>query len=426
MPDMLAPPTQPATTAADIQALFAEARRRRRRRRIVAAGTALVLAGTAAGVLSALPSRDRPAVHPADRDAVLAGVPSLKAPADVVAWVDYSGQLHLGDLATLRQHVIADINAQGFGLREAAGRLFWQAGSSVWGLDLATGRHWRVAPGQWVQRSADGRQLYIAPSEFARSVLVMPATGAGHGRLVRLPAGWLMNDYPDVAVAGGIMVSDRHAMGILHTGTGRVQVIATGPADSGRAADWPIAAYTPAGASYSLLAWAGAAGCRMPRCIEITNTGSGRSVTVQSPLRWGFPISATGTFEPGRPELAEFVNVNNPLGNDGSSELAFINARTGAIRLDPKVRMTTTEEAAWAIWLPGGSRLLAGAIDRSFLVDPVTLASRQFYFDGGATPAQSIMTSPDLNFSTVYVPASALGRRLRGLLAGPPHGGSRS
>jgi hypothetical protein len=147
---------------------------------------------------------------------------------------------------------------------------------------------------------------------------------------------------------------------------------------------------------------------------------------VQSPLRWGFLGSPTAAFAPGSPELAEFVNVNNPLGNNGSSELALINARTGAIRLDPEVRMTTTEEAAWTIWLPGGTRLLAGAIDRSFLVDPVTLASRQFYFDGGETPAQTIMTSPDINFSTVYVPASALSRKLHGLLAGPAHGGSRS
>jgi hypothetical protein len=120
------------------------------------------------------------------------------------------------------------------------------------------------------------------------------------------------------------------------------------------------------------------------------------------------------------------VHVNNPLGNDGSSELALINVMTGVVRLDPRVRMATTEDAAWAIWLPGGSRLLAGAINRSFLVDPVTQASRQFYFDGTATPAESIMTSPDINFSTVSVPVGALGRRLRRLLAGVPRGGTRS
>jgi hypothetical protein len=427
MADMLAQSAQPATNAADVRALFAEARRRRRRRRIAAAGGVVVLAGTAAGVLSALPGRDRQPARPSHHEK-LAGVPNLPAPADVVAWVDYGGQLHIGDLATLKQHVLAQINDQNGVLIEADGRLYWPGTRSIWALDVSTGARWRVARGQWVQRSADGRQIYIAPADFARSVLVMPATGAGHGRLVRLPAGWLMDDYPDVAVAGGIMVSSRHRMGILQIGSGRVRVIAAGPADSGRAADWPIGAYTPHGASYSLLAWSGPPGCRWPHCsVEITNTRTGHTVTVRSPLRLGFVSSLhAGSFAQRSPQLAEFVHVNNPLGNDGSSELAIINASTGAVRLDPLVRMTTTEDAAWVIWLPGGSRLLAGAIDRSFLADPLTLASKQFYFDGNATPTQTIMTSPDLNFSTVYVPASALSHKLRALLAGPLHGGGGS
>jgi hypothetical protein len=37
--------------------------------------------------------------------------PGVTLPPATVAWVDYSGQLHIGDVATLAQHVAGTIPA---------------------------------------------------------------------------------------------------------------------------------------------------------------------------------------------------------------------------------------------------------------------------------------------------------------------------
>lgn len=85
----------------------------------------------------------------------------------------------------------------------------------------------------------------------------------------------------------------------------------------------------------------------------------------------------------------------------------MVDTATGALRLDPKVNMVTTEDAAWARWLPGGRQLLTGAISATYLVDAHSLATRPFYFDGIDTRLESGMASPDLNFSTLVVPTGA-------------------
>jgi hypothetical protein len=83
------------------------------------------------------------------------------------------------------------------------------------------------------------------------------------------------------------------------------------------------------------------------------------------------------------------------------------------LRLDPKVKMITSEDAAWALWLPPGRQLLTGAISATYLVNARSLATRPFYFDGAETPSGSIMNSPDLNFTTLVVPTIALNPRQR-------------
>ena len=83
------------------------------------------------------------------------------------------------------------------------------------------------------------------------------------------------------------------------------------------------------------------------------------------------------------------------------------------MRLDPKVKIVTTEDAAWALWLPPGRQLLTGGISATYLVNAHSLTTRAFYFDGPATRLDSIMGSPDLNFSTLVVSPSTLSAQQR-------------
>ncbi len=86
------------------EAIFPEARRRGRRRRALSALAAIGITGAvvAAAFIGlrngpGLPGRPGPRLVPGSRSG------SDRAPAVVVAWGDYAGVLHLGDLATRRQ-----------------------------------------------------------------------------------------------------------------------------------------------------------------------------------------------------------------------------------------------------------------------------------------------------------------------------------
>jgi hypothetical protein len=133
---LIAPPRRRLPDAAQVQALFAEARRRRRRRRLAAGVAGLVLAGLAVAVSSGAWShqpRRGPAhaVHPL---AAAQRAPGFTLPPATVAWVDYSGQVHIGNVATLAQHVAGTIPAlAGAGwLVQASGRLYGPARRSSW------------------------------------------------------------------------------------------------------------------------------------------------------------------------------------------------------------------------------------------------------------------------------------------------------
>lgn len=229
---------------------------------------------------------------------------------------------------------------------------------------------------------------------------------------VALPAGWQENPW-GLPVADGLILT-RSRKGTFYYGIwrpgGKVRPL-------GAATYAAFATYTPPTEGYSLVAW-------LPRCanhpapfgsgcpLAITNTTTGRTVRVPSPNRYGF---TGGAFSPDGSKLATFVNTDNPSDPESTprSELALINTATGALRLDPKVRMITSEDAAWALWLPRGRQLLTGAISATYLVNAHTLATRPFYFDGDETPSLSVMGSPDLNFSTLVVPPGALNPKQR-------------
>src|SRR6516162_2441378 len=117
----IAPPRQSAPATAD--ALFAEARRRRRRRRL--AGLAVVLALTAAVAVAFILARPNraPTAAGADRGRARPVTTPGTALAGSVAWVDYNGRVHLGDLATGAQQVIARSKADpAIPLVQAGGR----------------------------------------------------------------------------------------------------------------------------------------------------------------------------------------------------------------------------------------------------------------------------------------------------------------
>jgi hypothetical protein len=410
---MIAPPGQVTGRAADILALFAEARRRRRRRRLAGAAVGLAVAGLVAIGLTSGAAQHHPAqrARPAPRPAVIVKphLPRFTLPAARVAWVDYSGRLHVGDVATGTQHVVANVPSDGGGwFVRASGHLYWPDFNSnkrivaIRDYDLATGRIRDLARGESVFASADGRHVYIMRS--GARLMELRADGSGAPRQLTVPAGWHLSFPSPTAVAdGGIVVNangdprktPQLAFGVWYPRTGLLRIIGR---DGG-----VMAAYTPRRARYSLLAWSSGP-CKNWNCpIKITNTATLATVTVRSPLGHGF-TDPGAAFSPGGRQLAVFVrraSINSSWPNH--SELALINTRTGRLRLVRAAKLETQEDAGWVLWLPGGKRLLAGALLSSYAVDAKTLAARPFFFIHG-TSDHDIMDTPDINFSAVLLP----------------------
>ena len=398
---VIAPPGPGASSAAEAEALFAEAHRRRRCRRLAAGVACLLLAGSAAaGLITAWPG-DGARTHHGHPGAPAPRAPGVTLPPARVAWVDYSGQLHIGDLATGTQRVVAAVDASPADpMIVAGGRLYWAAvnqnAAPVRGYDIATGRIGYLARGNSVFASADGRHLYIV--QTGTRLIELPADGIGAARQLALPAGWHMSGLlGNWSVAGGIVVyssasdaSSTSPLAVWSPATGTVKII-------GRGLD-VIDAYTPRGARYSLLAWT-PAGCLQHCPVGITNTSTLAGLTVHGPSRHGFTyggLFTSGAFSPDGTRLAVFLNATNPQdpSREPVSELAIVNTRTGALRLVRAARFGTYEDAGWARWLPGGHRLIVGAEVGSYAVDAETLSVRAFSFGPGN----------DINFSTTVLP----------------------
>ncbi len=206
------------------------------------------------------------------------------------------------------------------------------------------------------------------------------------------------------SAAGGIVVysSDadpsRHrvTLAVWNPAAGKVKII-------GQGLD-VIDAYTPPGASYSLLAWT-PAGCLRACPVGITNTSTLASLTVRSPNRYGFTyggLFTDGAFSPDGTRLAVFLNTTNPQDpyHEPVSELAIVNTRTGALHLVGAARLGTYEDVGWARWLTGGRRLIVGAEAGSYAVDAETLSVRAFSFGPGN----------DINFSATVLSATSTPR----------------
>jgi hypothetical protein len=401
---VIAPPRPAAAGAAEAEALFAEARRRRRRRRLAGGVACLLLAGSAAAGLMTVWPRDGATTHNGHPRAGAAASrgPGFTLPPVRVAWVDYSGQLHIGDLATGTQQVVTTVDASPSDpMIVAAGRLYWASisvnAAPVREYDIATGKIRYLARGNSVFTSADGRHLYLAQTDTR--LIERPADGVGAARQLALPAGWYMSGLlGNWSVAGGIVVYSSDAdpsqrpvtLAVWDPAAGSVKII-------GRDLD-VIDAYTPPGAGYSLLAWT-PAGC-LQRCpVGITNTSTLARLTVPSPNRYGFTyggLFSSGAFSPDGTRLAVFLNTTNPRDPDNEpiSKLAIINTRTGTLQLIRAVRLGTHEDVGWARWLPGGHWLIVGAEVGSYAVDAETLSIR----------ALSLVPGNDINFSATVLP----------------------
>jgi hypothetical protein len=406
---VIAPPGlgAPGVAATAAEALFAEARRRRRRRRLAGAAACLMLAGSLAAILTTAWSHHR-AFKPAT--AAVRPTASVRLPPVRVAWVDYRGQLHVGNLATRSQHVVAKVDASaGDPMIQVDGRLYWADGygnaAPIRDYDIATGKIRYLARGSSVFASADGRHVFIV--QTGRRLIELPADGIGAPRRLALPNGWHMSrGLGNWSVADGIVVYsgpadqrlDATTLGVWNPRTGHVKII-------GRGID-VTDTYTPAGASYSLLVWT--AGCRQRCRLGMTNTATLATLTVRSPGRYGFtyggPFSA-GAFSPDGTRLAVMLNTTNPYDpyNTPNSVLAIVNTRTGTLRLVRTARLVTTEDVGWARWLPGGNQLIVGAEEGSYAVNAVSLAARPFSFFG--SHGEDIESSGDINFSATIVSA---------------------
>ena len=120
-------------------------------------------------------------------------MPGFSLPPATVAWVDYSGQLHIGDVATLARHVAGTIPAwAGAGwLVQAGGRIYGTGSAIIREFDPATGTTLRLGPGIGVFPSADGRHAYV--ERTSTSLAGLRAGGREVLRRLHTPAGGTWN-----------------------------------------------------------------------------------------------------------------------------------------------------------------------------------------------------------------------------------------
>ena len=370
--------------------------------------SALAVAGLAASILAAAiwlggRAAPGPGASGGSPPASTAGRPGM---SPSVAWVDYDGRLHIANLATAQQRVAARTTAYPVTpLAQAGGNIYWVDWGSgfpvVRELDVASGTTRDLGYGMSVFASSDGGHVFIART--GTSVTELPASGNGQELELTAPRGWYVAARP-TAVADGIIVQSRDEqanprparIGVWNLRTGTVTVLGQTVASAYFGA---IGAVTPPGAGYSLIAWMPSRCKLLSNCpIQVTNTATGSSITLTSPMPNGFALG--GAFSPDGRELAVIVNTGRgPWG--AAAELAIASSQTGSLHLITRARFTIGEDVAWVQWLPGGKQLIAGAGTGSYIVDAATLSARPLFFLHSHD--HNIQDSQDVNYSAVVI-----------------------
>ncbi len=310
------------------------------------------------------------------------------------AWVDYNGNLHVGQLAGGSQHIVTHAGASPTTpLVALGGDVFWVRTSSapppvrpesptVDELDVSSGAVKEVARGQAIFPSVDRRELFVVQSDS--SLVEIPLQSNGPTRTFAIPTGWYLNAggglSNPLAVANGIVVQSVPGQtgrtpptaAIWNPDTGAI--VRLGP-DQGL-----IGAYTPVGARDSLLAWVPGSCETNPHCsLLVTNTVTRASVHIHSPLPYGFDVG--GAFSPNGETLALFIKTNSGLYNP-ATQLALANVRTRQLRRVPGAAGEIGESVGWARWIGTSDTLLAGTFSTNYttynhyLVDARTLSAR--------------------------------------------------
>lgn len=419
MSPLIAPPAAPVSPGGSARALFTQARRRRRRHR-VAGVIAVAVACAVVGVVAVI---WRPWVsgQAAGRPRALGTALAERSSAAAAVWYDGTrlrfGDIYLDGLVTPRAG--PEASAALLPLVAAGGRAYWVnwMGGAVpfkpytgWYprvvqyLDRATGKIGIAGPGSTAFLSADGR--FVLMAQDAITLGELPVAG-GALRQLTLPPGWYLPGGDGLAglgdaglaTANGVIVQSRESsswrpqvFGLWKPGSRTVRVL-------GRALA-VIAAYTPPGGRYSLLAWLPAA-CPFPdNCLlKITNTATLATRTVRSPLRGGFAVG--GAFSPDGTQLAVFPQTASRGLAPGYARLALVDVRTGAMRLAPRPRITLGQDLGWALWLPDGRQLIAGPGPGSYLVDARTLSARPLFLAPGSD--RRVSNGQDINFTAAIL-----------------------
>jgi len=401
------------TPTEEPEALFREARARRKRRWI--GGAVLTTAVLAATVGLSVSRPVSSTAHARLARGQATPSPARLAPSPVAraAWVDYNGDLHLGQLTAGSQRIVTDAGASPTTpLVALGGDIFWvrmgtapspaRAESTVDELDVSSGVVKRVAQGQTIFPSIDSRDLFIVRSDSA--LVEIPVRSAGPRRTFAIPSGWYLNAGSGlsnpIAVANGIVVQSSQGQtgrtpptaAIWNPETGAI--VRLGP-DQGL-----IGAFTPIAAPYSLLAWVPGACETNPHCsLLVTNTQTRTSTRIRSPLPFGFDVG--GAFSPNGEQLVLFIKTNSGL-YDPATQLAVANVRSGELRRVPGAAGEIGESVGWVRWIGDSDTLIAGTFSTNYtsynhyLVNSRTLGSRLLDFSDNR--------DVDINFSAVVLP----------------------
>ncbi len=353
---------------------------------------------------------------------VLPSLPTgAAAPTGVVpkvAWSDYQGQLHIGDLNGLGEHVVAQTDADPTtSLLALGGGIFWVRSEyptplqtvdpivdpTVQRFDLATGATTTLGPGSQVFAAPDSSRVYVATG--AEELVEYTPGGVPIGHDLRVPTGWflsapsLLGD-PDPATANGVLVMSApqqiarnpSTLALWNPDTGRVHTI-------GKV--WKvIGTHTTPGAASSLIAWAPASCEEVRNCpLEITDSSTLATRSVYSPFGRGFDWG--GGFSPDGSALAAFVP--GPFHLSPTARLVLITG-SGRIRSVPGVTINHGDALAWAEWFPDSSHLIVGGVgspggvvnDNHFVVSRANRSAMPFRFLPNG--------DQDINFSAVVLP----------------------